>query len=153
MDGCHLTSRCSSRGFTVRLNLFLATSHPGRRSRQAPQRRSRLSDTHKHMPSPISLPPVVPAVLVALVAAALIAKGCIPSWRDKWGWGKGGADIPITLLGHIGIAVAFVLLALGAMAAAYKLEFPFAATLPFVGFAVFLCAGVHDSLQARRKKK
>lgn len=84
------------------------------------------------------------------LALAFCLKALIPSWRRRWGWGRGD-NVSITLLGHAGIVLAFLIIGASSLAAYFGFNDGFVSILPFVGFVVFMLAGVHDTAVSRKK--
>jgi len=99
----------------------------------------------------------VPAgALLCLALAALCATtALVPRWRKGWGWGRGGSAGPISAVGWAGIVAAFLLFA--AAIASEPMGWvsdPFFSLLMLLGgFAVFVAAGVVDSVRNEQGRK
>lgn len=82
-------------------------------------------------------------ILCLILALVFAVKVSLPKWRSKWNWGRANG-YPISIRGHIGISVAFLLISLGCLATFFDIQTNVAFFLPFAGFAVFIIAGFFD---------
>ena len=89
-------------------------------------------------------------ILCIVLALAFCIKAIVPSWQRKWGWGR-GSNVPITVLGHAGIALAFLIIGASPLAAYFGFSTSFIPIVPFVGFVIFILAGVHDTVHSRKE--
>lgn len=82
-------------------------------------------------------------ILCLILALVFAVKVAVPKWRSKWGWGRANG-YPISIRGHIGISVSFLLISLGCLAAFFGIQTNVAFFLPLAGFAGFIIAGLID---------
>jgi hypothetical protein len=96
---------------------------------------------------PNSISPL--SAVIALLGIAFVVKGLVPRWRAKWGWGRAG-KAPISLPGHCGIGISFLLLAFGSSTKPAGWDPAFDTLLMLLGFAIFIAAGLYDTTRNRK---
>jgi hypothetical protein len=83
------------------------------------------------------------------IAVLFIVKGLFPRWRSAWGWGRGPVS-PISIFGHLGISVGFLLISIGLFAGYFKIYPNIAFFSPLIGFSIFIFTGVFDSHRTKK---
>jgi hypothetical protein len=89
-------------------------------------------------------------VVFLLFAVVVIVKGLVPRWRSTWGgWGR-RRNTPMSLYGHVGLALACLLIGIGSLARFCKVGGAFVSYVPFIGFAVAFVTALLDNVRKRR---
>ena len=87
-------------------------------------------------------------IFCLILALVFIIKVSVPHWRTKWGWGRVDG-YSISVLGHIGISVGFLLISIGCLATYFDIQPDIALFLPLAGFAIFIIAGLLDRARSK----
>lgn len=90
-------------------------------------------------------------LILGLLGIAAVIKGMVPRWRAKWGWGRGGS-VPISIVGHCGVGLSFLLIAAGSAGLASRWNPVLDPVLVISGFLLFIAAGLYDSLNRGRPR-
>jgi hypothetical protein len=96
---------------------------------------------------PTGIPPL--SAVIALLGIAFLIKGLVARWRAKWGWGRAG-KAPISLLGHCGIGISFLMLAFGSAIKPAGWDPAVSILLMLLDFAIFIAAGLYDTTRNRK---
>ena len=92
-------------------------------------------------------------VLLGLAFLATVV-ALVPRWRKRWGWGRTGNAGPISGVGWAGIILGLLIMGAG-VGTANRGWFDsfFSLLLVLGGFALFIAAGLYDSVRNGRAKR